>query len=414
MAPVHALDRYYLGVTILVTIGYQLLGFAIAWTFQFDKITDFTGGKIQFLHPRHAHQSSSFLLGNKQTRSPLALLTLLIGNTFYARNIVVSVLVMVWATRLAGFLLFRVLKTGSDTRFDDIRSHFLSFLGFWIGQIVWVWTVSLPVTILNSPAVSDPALGGSNPAFGTSRDIAGIVLWALGFAIESVADAQKFYHKSTHPPKNARMADNVPVAELVRFHATERCLSDPAVFKALRDLAERARPHGMTGQYWAKAPDDPDLFVWILLWDSRQHHTNWLASDKGTAGALSMKAAELAKEPFDIIHVHFETHPPFAALTMPMTEVVFWTIADADQVGAFFEKLEKTRQAIVRGEGMQGCTWGQSLERKDAGVALTGWESLEAQMKQGDSNKDYRETGEEALSLVSDLRALRVNFQPHI
>ena len=44
MAPVHVLDPYYLGITILITIGYQLFGFAIAWTFQFDKITDFTGG----------------------------------------------------------------------------------------------------------------------------------------------------------------------------------------------------------------------------------------------------------------------------------------------------------------------------------------------------------------------------------
>ena len=32
----------------------------------------------------------------------IALLTLLIGNTFYARNIVASVLVMVWAVRIAG------------------------------------------------------------------------------------------------------------------------------------------------------------------------------------------------------------------------------------------------------------------------------------------------------------------------
>ena len=54
-----------------------------------------------------------------------------------------------------------------------------------------VWTVSLPVTILNSRAVSDPALGGSNPPFGTGRDIAGIVLWAIGWLVESVADIQK-------------------------------------------------------------------------------------------------------------------------------------------------------------------------------------------------------------------------------
>jgi hypothetical protein len=44
MSPVHALDRYYLALTLLVTVAYQLCGFAIAWTLQFDKITDFTGG----------------------------------------------------------------------------------------------------------------------------------------------------------------------------------------------------------------------------------------------------------------------------------------------------------------------------------------------------------------------------------
>ena len=56
---------------------------------------------------------------------------------------------------------------------------------------VQVWTVSLPVVVLNSPAVSDTARGGSNPPFGTARDVVGIVLWALGFAIETVSDAQK-------------------------------------------------------------------------------------------------------------------------------------------------------------------------------------------------------------------------------
>lgn len=51
--------------------------------------------------------------------------------------------------------------------------------------------VSLPLIILNSPAISDVPKGGSNPAFGTSRDIAGIVLWVLGLAIEATADVQK-------------------------------------------------------------------------------------------------------------------------------------------------------------------------------------------------------------------------------
>ncbi|KAG9128546.1 hypothetical protein FRC07_003435 [Ceratobasidium sp. 392] len=177
--PVDALDKYYLALTLLVTTGYQLLGFAIAWTLQFDKITDFTGGSNFFL---------------------LAILTLCLNGTYHARNIVASVFVMIWATRLAGFLLFRVLKTGSDTRFDDIRSHFFKFLGFWVGQIVWVWTVSLPVTILNSPGVSSSR--GVQPGFGTGTDIAGIILWVIGWSIESLADVQKFKYKQTHPPKD--------------------------------------------------------------------------------------------------------------------------------------------------------------------------------------------------------------------
>ena len=80
--------------------------------------------------------------------SLVAIVTLCLGNTFHARNVVASVLVMVWASRLAGgpcrkgqmsafeltapcagFLLYRVLKRKSDTRFDTIRSHFFKFLG---------------------------------------------------------------------------------------------------------------------------------------------------------------------------------------------------------------------------------------------------------------------------------------------
>ena len=64
-----------------------------------------------------------------------------------------------------------------------------------------VWTVSMPVVMLNSPAVSDPTLGGgSNPAFGTARDVIGVVLWVIGLAIETVSDAQKVDDVVLSPP----------------------------------------------------------------------------------------------------------------------------------------------------------------------------------------------------------------------
>lgn len=39
MAVHRVLDNYFLAITLLVTVGYQLLGFSIAYTFQFDKLT---------------------------------------------------------------------------------------------------------------------------------------------------------------------------------------------------------------------------------------------------------------------------------------------------------------------------------------------------------------------------------------
>ena len=172
--PVHVLDDYYLSITWLVTMGYQLLFFAIAFSLKFDKLTDFAGG-------------TNFIL--------LAVLTLsLSGGRDTARNIVASLAIAAWAARLSGFLFFRILKTGKDDRFDDKRDKFLPFLGFWVAQMLWVWIVSLPVTVLNSPRVT--AYG--QPAFGTGPDIAGIILFALGLLVEAVSDAQKFRFRSTH------------------------------------------------------------------------------------------------------------------------------------------------------------------------------------------------------------------------
>ena len=36
---VHVLDNYYLTITLLITIGYQLFFFAIAFSLKFDKLT---------------------------------------------------------------------------------------------------------------------------------------------------------------------------------------------------------------------------------------------------------------------------------------------------------------------------------------------------------------------------------------
>ncbi|KAF2675373.1 DUF1295-domain-containing protein [Microthyrium microscopicum] len=174
MKGAQVLDRYYLSITAIITIAYQLLFFAIAFTLKFDKLTDFAGG-------------TNFIL--------LSILTLsLSAARDNARNIVCSLFLITWAARLSGFLLFRIIKTGKDDRFDDMREKFFKFLGFWVFQMVWVWTVSLPVTLLNSPAVTRYG----QPRFGTGRDIAGVVLYVIGLTMEAVSDAQKYRFRSKH------------------------------------------------------------------------------------------------------------------------------------------------------------------------------------------------------------------------
>jgi steroid 5-alpha reductase family enzyme len=118
-----------------------------------------------------------------------------IAGNVHPRNIVVSLFVMGWGLRLSGFLLFRILKTGKDDRFDDKRNHFFKFLGFWVFQMVWVWTVSLPVTILNSPNVSYLPNKGGGSDFKTATDIIGVIFFGIGFIAEAVADIQKVFYQ---------------------------------------------------------------------------------------------------------------------------------------------------------------------------------------------------------------------------
>ena len=65
--------------------------------------------------------------------------------------------------------------------------------------MLWVWAVSLPVTVLNSPNVTRY----DQPSFGTGRDIAGVVLFAIGFVMESVSDVQKYLFKARQSDQSA-------------------------------------------------------------------------------------------------------------------------------------------------------------------------------------------------------------------
>lgn len=124
----------------------------------------------------------------------LAIVTISLSHHHQSRQLVVTLFLIAWAVRLTSFLFFRILKTGKDDRFDEMRQKFFPFLGFWILQMLWVWTISLPVTVLNSPAVTRYP----QHSFGTGRDIVGIVMYSIGLMMETVSDAQKYRFRSKH------------------------------------------------------------------------------------------------------------------------------------------------------------------------------------------------------------------------
>ncbi|CAG8574391.1 7499_t:CDS:2 [Cetraspora pellucida] len=98
-----------------------------------------------------------------------------------------------------------MLKTGhGDSRFDELRQHFSKLLTFFILQMIWIWTISLPLTFLNSPKINNSV--GILDQFGSATDVLGVILFVVGLLIESVADVQKliFRTRRTSPKEFMR------------------------------------------------------------------------------------------------------------------------------------------------------------------------------------------------------------------
>src|SRR4029079_4007863 len=92
-----------------------------------------------------------------------------------------ALMVVLWGVRLAGYLFFRIIQMGRDKRFDGVRENFWRFFRFWLFQGVAVWIIMLPVIVWFG-------LPGRWHGLMT----AGVIIWAVGLVIETVADAQKF------------------------------------------------------------------------------------------------------------------------------------------------------------------------------------------------------------------------------
>ena len=109
------------------------------------------------------------------------------------RQAVNSLLVLLWCIRLGSHLFSRIRRDQKDSRFDPMRDSAAKLLLPWSTQGLWVFLLSLPVTLTNALLTQDADGQYNKQALHnvTWRDYAGWALWALAWGMEVVADRQK-------------------------------------------------------------------------------------------------------------------------------------------------------------------------------------------------------------------------------
>jgi steroid 5-alpha reductase family enzyme len=115
------------------------------------------------------------------------------------RELIVSLLVVIWSLRLSSFLYLRIHRTGKDGRFDKLKTSPIRFLVPWTLQGLWVFLTMIVVIVVNSQTDSAPALG--------IWDGIGLSIWILGFGIEVIADNQKTVF-NTEPDNQGKWIDS--------------------------------------------------------------------------------------------------------------------------------------------------------------------------------------------------------------
>ena len=104
-------------------------------------------------------------------------------------NVILSIIIIIWALRLGSFLFIRIKKAGEDIRFREIKKSPTRFFMTWTLQGMWV-------SLCSACALAGIAKGIIiNDYF-----YCGLAIFLIGFIVEIVADNQKTKFRSN--PKN--------------------------------------------------------------------------------------------------------------------------------------------------------------------------------------------------------------------
>ena len=147
-------------LSLLFSVGFNLLMFIPAFIWKTDKLTDLS------------YSITFFVIS--------VVLFLLFPYSIY--SLLITLMVCLWAIRLGSYLFIRIRKTKKDKRFDGMRESFTRFLKFWLLQGLSVWVIMLAVIMFYN----------SGETILTEISILGLSIWLIGLIIETVADIQKY------------------------------------------------------------------------------------------------------------------------------------------------------------------------------------------------------------------------------
>ena len=184
-----SLIAFFIAISIAIATGIELvsnavfLAFAIQWIafipayiFQTEKFYDLTGSLTYLLVIWYSLTLSSDQFTNLN-----------------GANIVIVLLISLWAIRLGSFLFMRIHHDGEDKRFRSIKPSASQFFMTWTLQGLWVSLCSMCALT----AISSNTGIVTNAFF-----YIGIALFIFGFAIEVMADMEKSAFKANQENKD--------------------------------------------------------------------------------------------------------------------------------------------------------------------------------------------------------------------
>uniref|UniRef100_A0A7S3YDH2 Steroid 5-alpha reductase C-terminal domain-containing protein n=1 Tax=Lotharella globosa TaxID=91324 RepID=A0A7S3YDH2_9EUKA len=186
-------------LSLLTTLSWNMVGFLITANSKTYAITDLVGTSaftLSALATMHSALTTQWGMVRRNWEKP-------------TRPAILALATGLWATRLGGYLTYRMSGLKIDKR---ISKHFrkpgeiwlcgdscypFNLMGYWIRQALWGWMCMLPVSMASDLSqYKKLKTNGIAKALAPATLALGTMGYALGMGIECLADYQKYKFKT--------------------------------------------------------------------------------------------------------------------------------------------------------------------------------------------------------------------------